>query len=263
LGYDGNVHPQLMQEIIAHARQNIAGMSGIDFYWMPGDEVHDDRDGPDRSEITKELLDVVWAVDEKGTVTIREAVTWPLEMSLVKPDWGSSQPVNGVRWQVPNGDLRPHKLDDAESVRRVYGLAHVAGEYVGIAPWTFQTSENAHGDPYSDVDTRTNPEVMLAYPGTDGPISTPEYEALREGIDDGRYGHVLEMRIAAAAVSPNSEMRLLGLQAQAAYQEILDEADTADLDEMDQFRETIVSWIELLDQEDSAFPSAPTGLFVF
>ena len=49
LSFDASRHPPLLQEIIAYARQNFAEMHAVDFYWMPGDEVHDDRGGPDRA----------------------------------------------------------------------------------------------------------------------------------------------------------------------------------------------------------------------
>ena len=38
----------------------------------------------------------------------------------------------------------------------------------------------------------------MAYPGPDGPLPTQRWEAVREGIDDGRYLYTLEARIAEA-----------------------------------------------------------------
>ena len=129
-------------------------------------------------------------------------------------------------------------------MRRAFGLSHVKFHYVGIAPWTFQTSENASGDPYTDLDTsKGSPEVMVAYPGTDGPLLTPEYEAMREGIDDGKYAHVLETRIERAKNSGDDELQRLGTQAEAAYKEMLESAENASLEKMDENRETMVKWI--------------------
>ena len=39
---------------------------------------------------------------------------------------------------------------------------------------------------------------MIAYPGTDGPVATPEHEAVREGIDGGKYAYLLETLIKKA-----------------------------------------------------------------
>jgi hypothetical protein len=228
---------------------------------MPGDEVHDDRGGPDRGQIAEQLLGAVWASEEKTTVTVRERVSWPLDIKLVSTGWGDDQPLYGEPWYYPNEVLVDH-VDDAERIRRAYGLAHVASSYVGIAPWTFQTSENASGDPYTDLDTsRGRPEVMLAYPGTDGPMLTPEYEAIREGIDDGKYAHVLELRIAGAQSSSVPQLQELAQQAEAAYQEILDGIGSADLEQMDEYREAITSWILAID-EGYAVPLPPTYVTV-
>jgi hypothetical protein len=129
-------------------------------------------------------------------------------------------------------------------MRRAFGLCHVKSHYVGIAPWTFQTSQNANGDPYTDLDTsRGRPEVMVAYPGTEGPILTPEYEAVREGVDDGKYAYVLETRIENAKNSGDTGLQDLGRQAEAAYEEILQSIENASLEKMDANRATMVNWI--------------------
>jgi hypothetical protein len=262
LSFDENRHPPLMQEIIAYARQNFAEMQTLDFYWMPGDEVHDDRGGPDRQQITEQLLGAVWAEEELAAVSVRERVAWPLDIKIVKSEWGSEQPLHGDPWQYPNHEFAPESVDDAESIRRIYGLAHVASEYVGIAPWTFQTTQNAKGDPYTDLDTsHGTPEMMLAYPGTDGPTFTPEYESMREGIDDGKYAYVLETRIESAKSSTDEGLQALGHQAEAAYQEMLDGSGSADLEEMDENRDAMVSWISLIDGS-FAIPLPPADVTV-
>jgi hypothetical protein len=237
LGYNSNYHPKLMKELIVYARQNFDEINSLDFYWMPGDEVQDDVKGPDRMKMTEELLNAIWEMDEKSAVSVWESVSWPVDIKF-----GDPQPVGGEHWSYPNKSTT--LVDDAESMRRCFGLHHVKAHYVGITPWTFQTSENAAGDPYTDIDTSpAGREVMVAYPGIDGPIATPEYEAMREGIDDGKYAYVLETRIENAKKSADSKVQAMGIQAEAVYNKMLNNIETATLTEMDQNRETMVSWI--------------------
>jgi len=236
LGYDSNYHPLLMKEIIAYARQHFPKINSLDIYWMPGDEVQHDAGDPDRMQIAEELLTSIWEVNEKSAISVWENVSWPVDIKF-----GDPQPLNGEHWHYPNGSTT--LIDDAESMRRTFGLYHIKSHYVGIAPWTFQASENAAGDPYTDLDARVRPEVMVAYPGMDGPMLTPEYEAMREGIDDGKYAYVLETRIEYSKNSPDPMLQNYGIQAETAYQAILNNIETATLEEMDQNRKTMVDWI--------------------
>jgi hypothetical protein len=238
--FDARDHPALMKEIISYARSHFPGMQSMDVHWMPGDEVQDDRGGPNRMRITGRLLRAIREMDEKAAISVWSGTPWAVAITL-----GGPTPKRGEHWQYPNEDTTvPSCVDDAEGMRRAFGLQHVKSPYVGIAPWTFQTSQNASGDPYTDLDASTaRPEVMVAYPGVDGPMPTPEYEALREGIDDGRYAYVLETRIKTAMHSDQTALQQLGRQAEAAYQAILGRIETAGLEQMDQDRHTMVEWI--------------------
>ena len=237
LGYDEDFHPPLMKEIISYARQNFPEMASVDFHWMPGDEVHDDRGGPDRLQIGEDLLNAAWEMNEKTAISVKAAVDWPVDIKF------DDLPLYGEPWDYPNEATLPISVDDPEILRKTFGLNALNQHYVGIAPWTFQTSENAGGDPYTDLDAIRRPEVMIAYPGTDGPMPTPEYEAIREGIDDGRYAYVLETRIENAMNSTDPQLQDLADQAQAALEDILNNIDGASLADMDEYRETMVTWI--------------------
>jgi len=240
LGFDADRHPVLMKEIISYARSNFPETNSIDLYWMPGDEVQDDRGGPSRMRIAERLLQAIREMNEKTAISVWAEASWAVDITL-----GGPRPKHGKHWQYPNEETTlPDSVDDAESMRRAFGVSHVKSHYVGIAPWTFQTSENASGDPYTDLDTsKGSPEVMVAYPGTDGPLLTPEYEAMREGIDDGKYAYVLETRIENAKNSEDDERQCLGKQGDAAYKEILESAENASLEKMDENRDTMVKWI--------------------
>lgn len=239
LNFDSERHPLLMKEIISYARRNFPEISLIDFYWMPGDEVQDNRNGPDRMKITESLLQSLWEMQEKTTITIWDDVSWPIDIQF-----GNANPAAGAYWNYPNKlTTVPDKVDDAESIRRTFGLAHINSDFIGIAPWTFQTSENAAGDPYTDIDNNGRAEVMIAYPGINGPISTPEYEAVREGIDDGRYAYLLETLIEKAKNNSDSSQQDIGLQTEKVYRTLLTASEDASIEEMDKNRQTMVKWI--------------------
>ena len=101
-------------------------------------------------------------------------------------------------------------------------------------------------------------------------------EAMREGIDDGRYAYQLETRIEILQNSPHRELRELGelaepvheqvLQdiesaqssldpelrelgelAEAFYQQVLQDIESASLEQMDEYRDQIITWILTID----------------
>jgi hypothetical protein len=239
LSFDYKRHPALMKEIITYAKIHFPVINRTDVYWMPGDEVQDNGKGPDRMKITAKLLYAIQELGEKTAITVWKKTPWKTDIQL-----GGPKPAAGEHWQYPNDLITvPNTVDDAEGIRRAFGLSHVKSDFTGILPWTFQTAENAAGDPYSDLDNNGRAEVMIAYPGTDGPVSTPEYEAVREGIDDGRYAYLLETLIKKVQHSNNPTQRSLGRQAEKDFQEILARAEEADLETMDADRGTMIHWI--------------------
>lgn len=246
LGFDAQCHPLLIKEIISYARQHFPEMNAVDLHWMPGDEIQDDRGGPSRMKTTESLLESLWDMNEKTALTIWDDISWPIDIQI-----GNQNPAAGSYWQYPNTlTTVPNNVDDAAGIRRSFELNHIKSDFTGITPWTFQTTENAAGNPYTDLDNAGGAEVMIAYPGLDGPITTPEYEAVREGIDDGRYAYLLEILIEKAKNSPKSSQQNLGLRAEAAYRHLLVASEKASLEEMDANRKTIINWILRLDLQN-------------
>ncbi len=83
------------------------------------------------------------------------------------------------------------------SARMTYGFGVWRMGYSCLIPWHYQAP---CGNPFTDFDA-TFGDWCMAYPGPNGPIPTQRWEAVREGIDDGRYVYTLEARIAAAQKS--------------------------------------------------------------
>ena len=55
-------------------------------------------------------------------------------------------------------------------------------------------SQGSNGNPFTVLD---GSEIMVAYPGVNGPIAAPTWEVLREGINDYKYIYLLEKLISA------------------------------------------------------------------
>lgn len=84
-------------------------------------------------------------------------------------------------WIYPNGALTGQNLS---YTRYVFGFGAWRWGVNGVVPWTYQMSQGSNGNPFTVLD---GPEVMVAYPGAAGPISTPVWETIRDGINDYRY----------------------------------------------------------------------------
>lgn len=84
-------------------------------------------------------------------------------------------------WIYPNGALTGQNLS---YTRYVFGFGAWRWGVNGVVPWTYQMSQGSNGNPFTVLD---GPEIMVAYPGANGPIPTPVWETIRDGINDYRY----------------------------------------------------------------------------
>lgn len=95
-------------------------------------------------------------------------------------------------WIYPNGALTGLNLC---YTRYVFGFGAWQWGVKGVVPWTYQMGEGSNGNPFTVLD---GPEIMVTYPWGGSVLSTPVWEAVREGITDYRYIFQLERLIAAA-----------------------------------------------------------------
>jgi hypothetical protein len=66
-----------------------------------------------------------------------------------------------------------------------------------LIPWHYQAPAS-NSNPFCDFDGIYG-DWCMAYPGPGGvPLPTQRWEAIRQGIDDGRYVYTLEIRVAEA-----------------------------------------------------------------
>lgn len=95
-------------------------------------------------------------------------------------------------WIYPNGALTGQNLS---YTRYVFGFGAWRWGVSGVVPWTYQMSLGCNGNPFTALD---GPEIMVAYPGAAGPLTTPVWETIRDGINDYRYIQSLRSLIAKA-----------------------------------------------------------------
>jgi hypothetical protein len=60
-----------------------------------------------------------------------------------------------------------------------------------MSSWGPGTTQNSRGNPFEDLDSPYS-DWFIFFPHQGGPLPTPNWEAVREGIDDIRYVYQLE-----------------------------------------------------------------------
>jgi len=159
----------------------------------------DEADRRDRVAAGKVLNKIARETGFKTLITRR----WP-EVDIICstiPD--SEKKANKYRktgkqwWIYPNSTLF---TKNRAYTRYVFGFGAWRWGVDGVVPWTFQMSQGCNGNPFTVLDGE---EVMAAYPGVDGPVSTPTWEIIREGINDYKYIYLLEKLITAAKIENN------------------------------------------------------------
>ncbi|MEW6359794.1 MAG: hypothetical protein AB1696_25880 [Planctomycetota bacterium] len=102
------------------------------------------------------------------------------------------------------------------------------GFYLWTSPFAARMRWNyrdIHGDPYDDLDEELGEGATLTYPDrtTGLPVSTPQWEAYREGVDDLRYLATLEGLIERAKKAGTAEVERTA--AEQVLKNIRDEID--------------------------------------
>jgi len=75
--------------------------------------------------------------------------------------------------------------------RYIYGYYTWRHDLDGMSSWGPGTTQNSRGNPFEDLDSPYS-DWFLFFPHAGGPLPSPNWEAVREGIDDIRYIYQLE-----------------------------------------------------------------------
>jgi len=118
-------------------------------------------------------------------------------------------------------------LHEGNMVRNRYlaGLLHYKSAADGCLLWTFQ---RPRGSPFNDFDglskdPRFPKDCCLTYPSRESAenVPTPQWEGIREGIDDYLYAHALDERLRAKSKSGDEKEKARAEQIRKAFHELL------------------------------------------
>jgi hypothetical protein len=252
--YEPVLMKERMREIVRYVNHQVELNGWPEVMYEPSDEPADNADYPlDRGQQAKELLEVVKAeggkTAETGTFGLAEG--W-----LDLPVLGSQFDLASLKAARPN---LPGWLYYSETItqnsnlsftRYGWGFFPWRMGFDGISAWTFQNTMNAKGDPFTDLDGE-GADVMVALPGTGGPIPTVYWESVREGIDDYRYISLLKslIEVAPHGSPADSIAKLLeSLRKQSLTSPTNQENQFGDWkpEQFDARRKMLVDWISIL-----------------
>jgi hypothetical protein len=252
--YDPKIHPRRARKLVETALKITKELDGPPLYFVPIDEPRIAA----RQKITLELLKSIKKIRGIKTQVSTDIGGKLLDIEnnsqrLKKPLGPGERRKKTARqvWEYCNSAV--NSLNPGYS-RFMYGYYTWRQDLDGMNSWGFNTAENSRGHPYEDLDHERS-DWNLAYPHPGGPLPTPNWEAVREGIEDVRYIYQLEKLVRQKAAAYPEET--------AAVEKYLDEIRArCDLDErtmIDEFgewtpeafdstRARIVSWILKLKQ---------------
>ncbi len=91
--------------------------------------------------------------------------------------------------------------------RYIYGYYTWRHDLDGMSSWGPGTTQNSRGNPFEDLDSQFS-DWFIFFPHPGGPLPTPNWEAVREGIDDIRYVYQLEKLCSQKSVEQPEEVAM-------------------------------------------------------
>ncbi len=133
--------------------------------------------------------------------------------------------------------------------RYIYGYYTWRQDLDGMNTWGPGTTENSRGNPFEDLDSKYS-DYFIFYPHVGGPLPTPNWEAVREGIDDIRYVYQLEKLCKEKATERPEEVAaaekfLDGVRALCDFEtrSIVNDFGDWTPERFDSIRGEVISWI--------------------
>jgi hypothetical protein len=176
----------------------------------------DEPDDRERISAGKELNRIAREMGVKTLVT-RD---WPELDAICTGIPGNNKEAQRLKktgkqwWIYPNDALDTKNMS---YTRYVFGFGAWRWGVDGVVPWTFQMSQGCNGNPFTILD---GPEVMVAYPGVKGPIPTPTWEAIRDGINDYKYIYLLKRLISDTKGRDDTKANLIEQKLQQFKQDL-------------------------------------------
>ena len=189
--YDPKIHPARARALAETAMKKNKAIGGPPLGFMPIDEPRIAL----RKKITLELLKEIKKVP--GAITMSTTNIGGKLLDIENDSQVDRKTlVRGEK--VRQSDRKTWEYNNAVVdcmnpgySRYIYGYYTWRQNLDGICSWGPSTTENSRGNPFEDLDHEFS-DYAITYPHVGGPLATPNWEALREGIDDVRYIYQLE-----------------------------------------------------------------------
>jgi hypothetical protein len=247
--YDPKIHPKRARLLTETALKTDSELHGPQVCFMPIDEPRIAL----RQKITLELFREIKKVPGVKIMCTTNIGGGLLDIEndsqVDRISLGPGEKVrNSVRkvWEYNNSAIQC--LNPCYS-RYIYGYYAWRQDLDGMNSWGPGTTENSRGNPYEDLDHEYS-DYAITYPHAGGPQATPNWEALREGIDDIRYVYQLEkLCISKAGKNPDqvaeAEKFLDGIRGMCDFDDrsIINEYGNWTPERFDSLRNQVISWI--------------------
>jgi len=197
-GFNEEVHFERLSRIVRTVKNYTVRHNLPEVIYLPIDEPedsHQDYKGL-RKKITSGLISKINSLGAKTMVTAEKFSNFSATDYLLSHQYNEKErklaQEKGRKYWIYRNDIAVDTRNPGLA-RYWYGLYTWKNQLDGMATWTFQNTQNLAGDPLR-ADTFGR-DVFLAYPHPDGPLSTPTWEAIRDGIEDHKLIYQLEKRI--------------------------------------------------------------------
>ncbi len=247
--YDPDIHPKRARFLVETALKTSRELHGPPVYFMPIDEPRIAQ----RKEIAIELFREIKKIPEAKIMCTTDIGGKLLDIeNNSQVDRKPLGPGEKVRksdrkvWEYNNSAI--DCMNPCYS-RYIYGYYTWRQNLNGMNSWGPATTENSRGNPYEDLDHEFN-DYAITYPHAGGPLATPNWEALREGIDDIRYVYQLEkLCVNKAGTNPEqvtaAEKFLDDIRSKCDFddRDIINEYGNWTPEQFDSLRSQIIDWI--------------------
>ncbi len=189
--YDPNVHLKRARLLVETANELNLQLNGPPVYFMPIDE-------PRIASRQKMALDLFKEMKKvPGTTIMSTTDIGGKNLDIEYNSERLSKPLPpGVKKRMSDRKVCEYNNTAIQSMnpaysRYIYGYYTWRQDLDGMSSWGPGTTQNSRGDPFEDLDSPFS-DWFIFFPHPGGPLPTPNWEALREGIDDIRYVYQLE-----------------------------------------------------------------------
>ena len=247
--YDPKVHLKRTKLLIKTANEINRQLDGPAVYFMPIDEPRI----ASRREIAKDLFKEMKKVPGTTVMSTTDIGGRNLDIEYNSERLGKPLPP-GVKIRESSRKVCEYNNTAIQShnpaySRYIYGYFTWRHDLDGMSSWGPGTTQNSRGDPFEDLDSPFS-DWFIFFPHPDGPLPTPNWEAVREGIDDVRYIYQLEKLCSQKSAAHTDEVAgaekfLDEIRSMCDFEnrEIRDEFGDWTPERFNELRKQLVSWI--------------------